>query len=142
MCGSARTSQIPFQDRWPLACKSLPSGPHSHSVFANHRGDKSGRHDELDESAGGLPTTAGPEESLGLDPALERALAALSPRERETVALRFGADLTGPEIAAMTNSTLPSVQQAISRALRRMRSVMDGAAVDDEYADAPHPRAQ
>ncbi len=33
--------------------------------------------------------------SLGLDPDLERALALLSPRDRELIGLRFGADLSG-----------------------------------------------
>ena len=64
--------------------------------------------------------------SLGLDPALERALAELSPRERELIALRFGGDLTGPEIAELLGLTLANVQQILSRSLRRMRAYMDG----------------
>jgi RNA polymerase sigma factor (sigma-70 family) len=64
--------------------------------------------------------------SLGLDPNLERALAELAPRERELVALRFGGDLTGPEIAALTGLTLANVQQILSRSLRRMRAFLDG----------------
>lgn len=68
-----------------------------------------------------------PEESmsLGIDPALERALADLSDREREIIALRFGADLTGPEIAELTGITLANVQQILSRSLRRMRSALE-----------------
>ena len=62
---------------------------------------------------------------LGLDPKLERALAELGPRERELIALRFGGDLTGPEIAEMTGLTLANVQQILSRSLRRMRTSMD-----------------
>ena len=62
---------------------------------------------------------------LGLDPALERALAQLGDRERELVALRYGGDLTGPEIAALTGLTLANVQQILSRALRRMRASLD-----------------
>ena len=65
--------------------------------------------------------------SLGLDPDLERALGVLNQRERELVALRFGADLTGPEIAELTQLTLANVQQILSRALRRMRGVLDGS---------------
>jgi RNA polymerase sigma factor (sigma-70 family) len=64
---------------------------------------------------------------LGLDPDLERALAALGDRERELIALRFGGDLTGPEIAAITGLTLANVQQILSRALRRMRASMEAA---------------
>jgi RNA polymerase sigma factor (sigma-70 family) len=62
---------------------------------------------------------------LGLDPALERALGELGEREREIVALRYGGDLTGPEIAALTGLTLANVQQILSRSLRRMRASLD-----------------
>jgi RNA polymerase sigma factor (sigma-70 family) len=65
--------------------------------------------------------------SLGLDPELERALGALSDRERELIAMRFGGDLNGPEIASLTGLTLANVQQILSRALRRMRAILDGA---------------
>jgi RNA polymerase sigma-70 factor (ECF subfamily) len=64
--------------------------------------------------------------SLGLDPELERALAELGPRERELIALRFGGDLTGPEIAELTGLTLANVQQILSRSLRRLRASLDG----------------
>lgn len=64
---------------------------------------------------------------LGLDPELERALAQLGARERELIALRFGGDLTGPEIAQLTGLTLANVQQILSRSLRRMRACLDGA---------------
>jgi RNA polymerase sigma-70 factor (ECF subfamily) len=67
--------------------------------------------------------------SLGLDPELERALRELSPRERELIALRFGADLTGAEIASLTGLTLANVQQILSRSLRRMRESLEGVAV-------------
>ena len=63
--------------------------------------------------------------NLGLDPALAHALETLSDRERELVALRFGGDLTGPEIAEMTGLTLANVQQILSRSLRRMRAQME-----------------
>jgi RNA polymerase sigma factor (sigma-70 family) len=63
--------------------------------------------------------------SLGLQPELERALNTLGERERELIALRFGGDLTGPEIAALTGLTLANVQQILSRALRRLRTAMD-----------------
>jgi RNA polymerase sigma-70 factor (ECF subfamily) len=62
---------------------------------------------------------------LGLEPGLERALAELGPRERELIALRFGGDLTGAEIAELTGLTLANVQQILSRSLRRMRASLD-----------------
>jgi RNA polymerase sigma-70 factor (ECF subfamily) len=69
---------------------------------------------------------------LGLDPELEQALAELGPRDREVIALRFGGDLTGAEIAALTGLSLSNVQQILSRSLRRMRSRLDRVPVAAE----------
>jgi RNA polymerase sigma-70 factor (ECF subfamily) len=66
-----------------------------------------------------------PAPDLGLDPDLAAALATLSPRDREIVALRFGADLTGPEIAETTGLTLANVQQILSRSLRKLRAHLE-----------------
>jgi RNA polymerase sigma-70 factor (ECF subfamily) len=78
------------------------------------------------------PLRAGDEEPgeedrlrLGLDPALARAQSGLGERERELVALRFGGDLTGPEIAALTSLSLANVQQILSRALRKLRATLE-----------------
>ena len=66
-----------------------------------------------------------PAPDLGIDPELAGALGELSARDREIVALRFGADLTGPEIAEMTDLSLANVQQILSRSLRRMRDILE-----------------
>ena len=77
-----------------------------------------------DEDLEGMP--APPDRpSLGLDPDLERALAQLAPREREVIALRFGGDLTGGEIAELTGLSTANVQQILSRSLRRMRECLE-----------------
>jgi RNA polymerase sigma-70 factor (ECF subfamily) len=68
------------------------------------------------------------ERGLGISAELERALASLSDRDRELIALRYGGDLTGPEIAALTGLSLANVQQILSRALRRLRSLLEPAA--------------
>lgn len=62
---------------------------------------------------------------VGLDPALARALDELGERDREIIALRFGGDLTGPEIATVTGLSLANVQQILSRALRRLRASLE-----------------
>lgn len=62
---------------------------------------------------------------LGLDPALESALASLSSRERELIALRFGAELNGPEIAVLTELSVANVQQILSRSLRKLHAKLD-----------------
>jgi len=94
----------------------------------HHRADRSRRHEPLGwdgvpESR--LPVADGPEAALGLAPDLAAALAKLVPREREILALRFGGDLTGPEIAELTGLSLANVQQIISRSLRRLRAILD-----------------
>jgi RNA polymerase sigma-70 factor (ECF subfamily) len=75
---------------------------------------------------GALPKAEGDYAGLGLEPELANALATLAERDREILALRFGADLTGPEIAEMTGLSLANVQQIISRSLRRLREILDG----------------
>lgn len=48
-------------------------------------------------------------------------LSRLSPREREILALRYGADLTTSEIAGSLDTSEANVLQISSRALRRLR---------------------
>jgi RNA polymerase sigma-70 factor (ECF subfamily) len=52
---------------------------------------------------------------------VQRALATLAPEEREAIALRFGADLTVPEIAAVLGEPLTTVEGRVYRALRKLR---------------------
>lgn len=62
---------------------------------------------------------------MGVVPELESALTALGERERELIALRYGADLSGPQIAAVTGLTVANVQQILSRSLRRLRAELE-----------------
>ena len=80
----------------------------------------------LDDEPGVAATQLEPD--LGLDPDLAAALARLPEREREIIALRYGGDLTGPEIAALTGLSLANVQQILSRSLRRLRADLEGPA--------------
>ena len=52
---------------------------------------------------------------------LKRALEKLSPEEREAVALRFGADLTLPEVAKVTGESRSTAHGRVYRALAKMR---------------------
>jgi RNA polymerase sigma-70 factor (ECF subfamily) len=76
-----------------------------------------------------LPVSPDPNQRLGLDPALETALSRLGDRERDIVALRFGWDLSGPEIAELLDLSLANVQQILSRTLRRLRAELEGQSV-------------
>jgi RNA polymerase sigma factor (sigma-70 family) len=52
---------------------------------------------------------------------LMRALAGLATEEREAISLRFGADLTVPEMAAVLGVPLTTVEGRVYRALRKLR---------------------
>jgi RNA polymerase sigma factor (sigma-70 family) len=99
-------------------------------LIDHYRRDRSARQEPIHEPEHGnaLPHVEGPETDLGISPELESALAVLPDRQRELVALRYGAELTGPEIAELTGLTLANVQQLLSRGLRRLR---------EELAPAP-----
>jgi len=56
---------------------------------------------------------------------VQRALETLSDEEREAVALRFGADLTVPEIAQLLGEPLPRVEGRVYRSLRKLRERLD-----------------
>jgi RNA polymerase sigma factor (sigma-70 family) len=56
--------------------------------------------------------------------ALHEALAKLNDQEREVVALRFGADLTLAEIAAVIDEPRSKVEARIYRGLRKLRNRM------------------
>jgi RNA polymerase sigma factor (sigma-70 family) len=54
-----------------------------------------------------------------------RSLSTLSEEEREVIALRFGGDLTVPEIAKLTKEPLTTVEGRVYRALRKLREAID-----------------
>jgi RNA polymerase sigma factor (sigma-70 family) len=99
-------------------------------LIDHYRADVWGRQQTIEEVPEGQLGSELPEPNLGIDPQLGRALATLVPRDREIVALRFGGDLTGPEIAAMTGLSLANVQQILSRSLRRLRRELEGGELD------------
>lgn len=89
------------------------------------RADRHVLMDTIDELA--LATVPGPEARAGGSPELLAALEALAPRDREIIALRFGGDLTGREIAELLGLSIANVQQIISRTLRKLRDSLDGS---------------
>jgi len=86
--------------------------------------------DTLSESE--LPRAPDTDADVGLAPELAAALAELSERERELVGLRYFADLSGSEIAALTGLTLANVRQILSRSRRRLRSRLEGGPSREE----------
>jgi RNA polymerase sigma-70 factor (ECF subfamily) len=55
---------------------------------------------------------------------LLRALATLATEEREAIALRYGSDLTVPEMAAVLAVPLTTVEGRVYRALRKLREAL------------------
>ena len=64
---------------------------------------------------------SGPWEAVERRDDLQRALATLSAEEREAIALRFGADLSVPEIARLLRVPLTTVEGRVYGALRKLR---------------------
>jgi RNA polymerase sigma-70 factor, ECF subfamily len=56
---------------------------------------------------------------------LARAMAKLSDEEREAIALRFGAEMTVPEVADLLGEKLTTVEGRVYRALRKLRDELD-----------------
>ena len=71
----------------------------------------------------GPPLTATPEfgDAVEHRDAVQRAMASLAEEEREAIALRFGADLTLPEMARVLHLPLTTVEGRVYRALRKLR---------------------
>jgi RNA polymerase sigma-70 factor (ECF subfamily) len=73
---------------------------------------------------------AGLERALSAE-GLRTLLAPLDERERVVVALRYGADLSAIEVAAVMGLTPANVHQIASRALRRLRGDLEAEALSD-----------
>src|SRR5919197_1656580 len=75
-----------------------------------------------------VPLPAGdhaPIDAVAERDSVTRALEHLSDDEREAVALRYGADLTVPEIAKLTGEKLTTVEGRVYRALRKLRDELE-----------------
>jgi RNA polymerase sigma-70 factor (ECF subfamily) len=92
----------------------------------HYRSDRSRQQESIDQER---LEEYGPSEELGadlgVDPDLAAAHEVLSDRERELLALRFGADLSGRELAEVSGLSLANVQQILSRALRMLRAELE-----------------
>ena len=66
------------------------------------------------------------------------ALAQLTERDQELIALRFGADLTAAQIAQILVSKTNTVEVALHRALARVRSILESEGEGEQ--STAHPR--
>ena len=74
------------------------------------------------EKVGAGAEAASPHEALDERDALNRAMERLSAEERDVVALRFGGDLTVPEIAKAIDEPLTTCEGRLYRALRKLNA--------------------
>jgi len=72
------------------------------------------------------PASTGPLEGIAARDELSRALAGLSEEEREAISLRYGADLTVPEIARLKGEKLTTVEGRVYRGLGKLRDMLEG----------------
>jgi RNA polymerase sigma-70 factor, ECF subfamily len=101
-----------------------------YSIALNTLRDSIRRSAAAERAGGQLAASAGEEEDDAAEAVarrdeLSRALATLTEEEREVVALRFGADLTVPEIAKLQGERLTTVEGRLYRALRKLRERLD-----------------
>lgn len=76
-------------------------------------------------AVGASPGSGGGIEDVADRDLVQRGMASLSEEEREAVALRFGADLTVPEMAKLTGERLTTIEGRVYRALRKLRATLD-----------------
>jgi RNA polymerase sigma factor (sigma-70 family) len=69
------------------------------------------------------------------------AVAELDERDRELVALRYGADLTANQIGALLGMRTNSAEVALHRALARLRDKLEGRASPEDAATSAKTRA-
>jgi len=100
-------------------------------LIDHYRSDRSGQERQLpedDRPLGARDERVEPDEcGLGPAPELAAALEELGERDREVIALRFGGDMSGAQIAEAMDLTLANVQQILSRSLRLLRSALEAS---------------
>jgi RNA polymerase sigma-70 factor (ECF subfamily) len=79
----------------------------------------------LERSVAGQPGYASGMEPVEDRDEVMRALSVLSDDEREVVALRFGGDLTVPELAKVTGQSTTTAEGRLYRGLRKLRKELD-----------------
>lgn len=97
------------------------------NVLRDHQRRSAAERRALDR-AGVAPEPAGGtsmEDDVGARDYVARGLAALSDDERQALALRYGADLTVPEIACLTGERHTTVEGRVYRALRKLREAAE-----------------
>lgn len=105
-----------------------PVKPWLFTIATNVARDHARRRQRKPEHLVAVPVEVGAPPPEAPDPALERALATLAPRDREIVVLRWYGELSFVEIAEVCGSTEAAVKARAKRALAHLRGALG---VDD-----------
>ena len=79
----------------------------------------------LERTAVGARDSVSPHDDLEARDEIQRALQKLSADERDVIALRFGGELTAPEMAKVVGEPLTTIEGRLYRALRKLRGELD-----------------
>jgi RNA polymerase sigma-70 factor (ECF subfamily) len=77
-----------------------------------------------------IPDTGNIEDASLRRLTLQAAVAHLSDRDRELIALRYGGELTAAEIAGIMNAQTNAIEVALHRALGRLRRLLEAGEAD------------
>lgn len=91
------------------------------NCLRDHARRQSAESRALAQLGAGQATSSDPLGSVEARRTVQEALEVLSEEEREAIALRYGGDLTIPEIATVTKEPLTTVEGRVYRALRKLR---------------------
>lgn len=96
------------------------------NVLRDHLRRREAEHRALERHGDRGEDPGAPLESDGVEMRAEvsRALGQLSQDEREAVALRYGADLTVTQIAAVTGARPATIEKRLQRALVKLRALL------------------
>ena len=87
--------------------------------------------------SGRADTSPAPLESVDTRDAVQRALQALKEDEREAIALRFGADMTFPEMAKLLRCPVSTAEGRTHRALRKLKDLLEDTEGPSSRPQAP-----
>jgi RNA polymerase sigma-70 factor, ECF subfamily len=101
-----------------------------YAIALNRLRDQARRREAESRALERVAAHPGPGESGSLEEVDRRdellsGMAGLSTDEREALALRYGADLTVPEIAKLTGEPLTTVEGRVYRGLRKLREQLE-----------------